>query len=146
MRYSLISASKAHHSLYFYSFIKIEAIKEKKEQRGYSPYNTATTAPSDYRLIMDTTLKTVYSYSAPKEQLPAPLPSETEIRKATEEFKSNFHRIVRIGPYVVKHGTKADPTEAKNMLFVKGAAPGVPVPDVYAVYSIPRAATRRRPS
>lgn len=83
---------------------------------------------------MDITIRE--PYYAPKERLPAPLPTEKEIQEATEEFESTFHRIVRIGPYVVKHGTKLCPSAGENMLFVREAAPGVQIPQVYAVYSV----------
>lgn len=85
---------------------------------------------------MDITIKA--PYLAPKELLPAPLPTERQIRNAKEEFPSICHRIVRVGPYLVKYGPEVSLREGESMIFVKQVLQqsAVRAPEVYAMYPI----------
>jgi thiamine kinase-like enzyme len=79
---------------------------------------------------------TTLPYYSPSDELPQPLPTIQEIQSSTEQYmESDGRRLVRIGPYMIKHGTGVSAIEGENMLFVKRETM-VPVPRVYAIYSI----------
>ncbi|KAK8043330.1 hypothetical protein PG993_005760 [Apiospora rasikravindrae] len=76
-------------------------------------------------------------YYAPRDSLPAPLPTVEEIENARDGIKHSWsHRIVRVGThFVVKYGIGVQTMEGENMLFVKESAPSLVVPNVYAIFS-----------
>ncbi|KAH7333398.1 phosphotransferase enzyme family protein [Rhexocercosporidium sp. MPI-PUGE-AT-0058] len=74
-------------------------------------------------------------YFAPTSELPQPLPTDQEIHSATEQhMESGGRRLVRIGPYMIKHGSGVSVIEGENMLFVSRETT-IPVPQVYAIYT-----------
>ncbi|KAL1845525.1 hypothetical protein Plec18170_009721 [Paecilomyces lecythidis] len=68
--------------------------------------------------------------------LPAPLPTESEIDDAPDiSLEYGGRRIVEVGPYfVVKFGKGVSLLEGENMMFVRRTT-NIPVPRVYALYS-----------
>ncbi|KKZ64204.1 hypothetical protein EMCG_01489 [[Emmonsia] crescens] len=94
---------------------------------------------SRYRKSRDRALSAATSsinlpYFAPN--IPRPLPTNSEIEKATLLVKHNGYKVVKVGnEFVVKFGTasQVDLLEGVNMLFVQQATK-VKVPQVYALY------------
>lgn len=76
-------------------------------------------------------------YYAPDEELPAPLPTVTEILAATQAQRLSLDfqtRVYRIGDhYAVKYGLRTSTQEGENMLFVQQST-SIPVPKVYAIF------------
>jgi Phosphotransferase enzyme family len=74
-------------------------------------------------------------YYADRSSLPAPLPTEAEI-KGSQVILSEYggRKTVRVGRYfVVKYGQILEEIEAHNMMFVRGKTK-IPVPKVYAIF------------
>jgi hypothetical protein len=68
--------------------------------------------------------------------IPAPLPTSTEIEDAEDiSLAYGGRRVVKVGQhFVVKFGKGIDLVEGENMLFVQHMT-NIPVPHVYALYS-----------
>lgn len=77
-------------------------------------------------------------YYANPTSLPAPLPTESEIKRS-QDILSEYggRKIVRVGRhFVVKYGPILEEIEAQNMIFVRGKTK-IPVPKVYAIFNSP---------
>jgi aminoglycoside phosphotransferase (APT) family kinase protein len=74
-------------------------------------------------------------YYAPKELLPAPLPTVAEILASNSRISRPFESaVVRVGDYyAVKYGGTTSLQEGENMLFVQQST-SIPMPNVYALF------------
>ncbi len=100
--------------------------------------SNATTAPAD---AADTIV--ALPYFAPSDQLPAPLPTDHDIKYGpdTEVLKGYDHyneRTVRVGQhFVVKYNTTPELLEeGRNMIYVREVC-DIVIPRVYALYTKP---------
>ena len=76
-------------------------------------------------------------FTADAALLPSPLPTTEAIRLSGNVLKQTWdRRIVRVGDhFVVKYGVGVSLNEGRTMRFIKQHST-VPIPEVYAIYSI----------
>ncbi|KAJ9636997.1 uncharacterized protein PV06_08151 [Exophiala oligosperma] len=81
-----------------------------------------------------------FPYYAPRNELPAPLPTIHDIQNATEIIDDGGwieQKVVGIGPFVVKYGEAVSLEEGQKMQFVRACTTTVRVPRVYALFKDP---------